>query len=468
MKKLLSMILCVILLCSVFVTSVSAATNYCDLFQSHVRSLRWSLELNGYNSVAEGQEFPTIVMMDYIKMKIMDDYVDETHEYSRIPASVFETKVKKCFAVVDVNKLRSFEEDFWNVEIDGMDKRKIYDEATNTYVFIAAGGVGDSATYAISGYIKKGSKYTVYSHFIDLSEEGEEVTGVEGKDYFVYEGQKYKIYHSLKNVVETDGTDVKFHSWQQVSSVPSASEMITPSTKVEDPVTSTPSSNTQSSKPTESKPTASTPATSKPEENTATSSETTTSSDTTSATDEEKPLVTVAKTDTAKLETEENVFPEDTVVKVEEIKETEKIDTIKVALKEVSEKFVAYEITAECKNVSVQPDGKVKATFNIPDGYDLNKVAVFYVADNGNTEKLTSSVDKDSKTVVAELTHFSTYVVAETNTVQIPKESVGTTGASEDENTEKGGALLWIIIAVAVIIIAGGAVAYIFIFKKKA
>ena len=290
-------------------------------------------------------------------------------------------------------------------------------------------------------------------------------------------------------MVETDGTDVKFHSWEKVSSYPAESSLITVSTKLEDekPAQSKPSnssSNTSSaSKPTQSTTTSSTATQSKPTASSSTSttvesnqsttsqtgSEAPVSSEETTSSEVEKPLVTVATTETAKLETEANVFPEKTVVKVEEIKETKTIETIKTALKDITENFVAYEITAKCDNVSVQPDGKVKATFNIPDGYDLEKVAVFYVADDGKTEKLNSSVDKATNTIIAELEHFSTYVVAETNIVssESTEESTTETTGEAEPKPAKNNAVLWIVIIV-VLVAALGAVLYFFVIKKKA
>ena len=312
--------------------------------------------------------------------------------------------------------------------------------------------------------MKNGSKYTVYSDFIDLAEaDNVPAGGVEGKDYVVFENAKYQIIHTLKTVVETDGTDVKFHSWQKLETPMVVSGLITPSTKVEDetPATSKPSNTT--SNPTTSQPTVSTPSTETTSSETASSDAT--SSETTSS-GEEKPMITVAEIKTAKLETAENVFPENTVVKVEEVQEEKKIETVKEALKEVSKTFVAYEITATCENVSVQPDGKVKATFEIPEGYDLSKVAVFYVAPDGKFEKLQSTVNKETNTVVAELSHFSTYVVAET--FEETDNEVLTTGGEKNEDNDKGGNLvLWIVLAVACVAVIGGGVAGVFFFLKK-
>ena len=106
-----------------------------------------------------------------------------------------------------------------------------------------------------------------------------------------------------------------------------------------------------------------------------------------------------------------NAFPKDTVLKVETVKqENKKMDTVKAALPEAL-KIDAYEITAQSKGVKVQPNGTVKVTFPVPQSYDSAKhdIEVYFVSDDGKTEKITAKLRKEG--VVAELLHFSTYVV---------------------------------------------------------
>ncbi|MBO5305676.1 MAG: hypothetical protein J6B12_02825 [Clostridia bacterium] len=106
-----------------------------------------------------------------------------------------------------------------------------------------------------------------------------------------------------------------------------------------------------------------------------------------------------------------DAFPENTVVKVAEIKqEAPKYQTAKKALP-AAIKMDAYEITAQSEGVSVQPDGTVEVTFPIPESYDSAKhdVEVYFVADDGSVEKITATATAQG--VVAKLQHFSTYVV---------------------------------------------------------
>lgn len=141
------------------------------------------------------------------------------------------------------------------------------------------------------------------------------------------------------------------------------------------------------------------------------------------------------------IEIDASAFPKKTVLNVETVEETsEKYTTAKTALPKALEIF-AYEITAESKGVLIQPDGSVAVNFPLPETYDSEKhdVAIYYVADDGTTELITSSV-ADGK-ITATLTHFSTYVVVLLNkeTADEPDVSseVTTNVSSKDSTSSK-------------------------------
>ncbi len=463
MKKVLSLILCLCVVLSVAALPASAATNYCGLFEKRVRSLRWSMEFNGDVDVKEGQKFSESIVLDEMKSEFIDKYYTQDSIFVEVPASVLEAKAKKCFAIVDINALRTHKENFYNPDTEQPELRQVYSAEKNAYLFPAAGGAGDSTIYSVRGYTKNGSKYTVYSFFIDAAGGEIALNAVEGKDYIMYEGEKCPILHSLKCVVETDGTDVKFHSWEKSSTPHSVNGLITPSTKVEDekPTSSKP---TQSSKPTEnstptqnSKPAESSkPAASTLESVPTESVNSQTNSQSTDSSDSDKPNVIVAETDGVKLEGQDGVFPKDTEVKVEEIKDEKELDKITDALSGKSDKFVAYDISAKQNNVYVQPSSMIIAIFTVPQTIELSRVGVFYVSDDGKTERLKSSVNESDRTVSAELSHFSTYVVAELSDEDL-----------NEESSKPISPIVWIILAV-IALAAAAIAAWLFIFKKKA
>lgn len=113
------------------------------------------------------------------------------------------------------------------------------------------------------------------------------------------------------------------------------------------------------------------------------------------------------------IDMEDNAFPKNTVVKVSEIKEGASFGIASTALQTSAEKFVLYDIVATLDKATVQPNGTIKATFPIGKDYDVNRVSVVYISDDGKTENVPSEIDKEKRTVTAELSHFSLYAVIE-------------------------------------------------------
>ena len=159
--------------------------------------------------------------------------------------------------------------------------------------------------------------------------------------------------------------------------------------------------------------------------------------DTTSEPDTAETIVSIMESDDVVVKGSEDAFPENTIVKAEKVSEGDKFITADTALKETATKFQLYDITAMSDNVAVQPNGTVKATFDIPADFDTDKVAVVYISDDGKVETLASTVDVASKTVTAELSHFSLYAVIETIDTDNPESNTteSTDNTSKTEST---------------------------------
>ena len=163
-------------------------------------------------------------------------------------------------------------------------------------------------------------------------------------------------------------------------------------------------------------------------------------------------------------EANEGVFAEGTQVTVEEIKQDSSVyESVKNILVETSDTFTLYNISAVLNGTEVQPNGEVTVTFNIPEGYGTD-VAVYYIADDGNFEKLESTISEDGKTVSAKLTRFSNYAVCKLGT----SDSANTDVAPEttEQSTESNNTL-WIIIAIIAVVLIAGAVVTVIIVKNK-
>ncbi len=112
----------------------------------------------------------------------------------------------------------------------------------------------------------------------------------------------------------------------------------------------------------------------------------------------------------------DKVFEANTVITVESVTQGKIYDTVKEALKDVvadMKNTAILDITATLNGKPVQPNGKVQMTFAIPENLSVDNLKLFYVSDDGKTtEEIAITVDKDARTVTANLEHFSTYVLA--------------------------------------------------------
>lgn len=129
----------------------------------------------------------------------------------------------------------------------------------------------------------------------------------------------------------------------------------------------------------------------------------------------------------------EAVFEEGTKVTAETVTAGEVYERAKTAVKAaepVAQKFTVFEFNAVKDEVKVQPNGKLAVTFRIPDDYS-NNVKILYVADDGTTGEITATVNAGERTVVAELAHFSTYVLIDLGET----EGEGTTTTAEIATT---------------------------------
>ena len=157
------------------------------------------------------------------------------------------------------------------------------------------------------------------------------------------------------------------------------------------------------------------------------------------------------------LQTEEGTFKTGTVFVVNEIKDpaSKEFKAVQKALNGIAEKFVSYDIFTLLDGEKVQPNGKVKITFQVPEGFG-NSLKVYYIDDEGNIEEQVFVINEDG-TITVELSHFSTYAICEVKADADP---------NNNETDNNSNALVWVIITLSVVVI-GGVVIFFAIKKKK-
>ena len=108
----------------------------------------------------------------------------------------------------------------------------------------------------------------------------------------------------------------------------------------------------------------------------------------------------------------DSAFAAGTTVTAKTVESGKVYDTVKKAMSGLAKSFVAFDITAYKDGAAVQPNGKVKVTFPVPSNLSLDNLKLFYVSEDGKSENIPLTIDKNAKTATAELSHFSAYVLA--------------------------------------------------------
>ena len=222
MKRIISLLMCVVMLCSMFAVTVNAAENHFDTFRSETFKLWFAVVFGG--GEANIYEFQPHQIKWYTNYKIdmyQYDWYDVENEYTyngevhtytvryyAIPADAYEAEALKHFNISDINTLRN----------DGIHS-PVYNAETNTYDMPEAGGLGDSITYSMKGYKDLGNgKYEVYGYTVEQAYEKPD-DAVEGVDYIIMPdyGNAAEIRDCLRITIEFNGTDVKFISWETIT-----------------------------------------------------------------------------------------------------------------------------------------------------------------------------------------------------------------------------------------------------------
>lgn len=145
------------------------------------------------------------------------------------------------------------------------------------------------------------------------------------------------------------------------------------------------------------------------------------------------PINVVDNKTNIKLDTTTDVVPSGTTLVAEKVSDGKAYNTAVTALGKDVSKFEMYDINLINNNAKIQPNGKVKVSIPVPDGYDISKIVVYKVADDGTKTKYDMTI-KDGF-IIFETDHFSNYIVAEQSTATENTKKDDTTNADENTTT---------------------------------
>ncbi len=364
MKKLLTVLLIVMLVMSCSITAFATPASNVDAAIAKADDYYfWCYFYDGYFDKGEDPNAEAVYgILSWLEWDAFDEYyvegnADVPSDVShKIPAAAYEALVAKHFVLTDtlVAELRD-------------DDRRYSDG----YYYYYIGGWGDVIPdYVYQGYKDLGNgEFELYAYeaFVLTEDYEEYVPGpneVEGKDYlFVVDnyvdevtGEVYsygypkRILSTIVATFKVDGENTVMTSYttEDASSMPSADEF----------------------------------------------------------------TGTDAPIDKIVIDFDYDVFEPGTSVYCVEVTDADVKAEVEKALEDIAEDFVVFEASAYYNDAVVQPDGVVRITFAVPEGYSEN-VAVYYIAEDGSTQAVKSVYNADNKTITAELEHFSTYALVD-------------------------------------------------------
>lgn len=147
----------------------------------------------------------------------------------------------------------------------------------------------------------------------------------------------------------------------------------------------------------------------------------------TSSNTETKPITKEDKTTGIKIEG--NVSA-NVVISSNKVTDQTLLNKVTNVLKNISSKYIVYDITLLENNVKIQPNGNVKVYIPIPSEYNTSKLVVYRITDEGKKVEYKVAVNGDYATF--ETDHFSTYVLAEKET---SAHKLDTTPKTGEDNT---------------------------------
>ena len=113
-------------------------------------------------------------------------------------------------------------------------------------------------------------------------------------------------------------------------------------------------------------------------------------------------------------------------------KDSPEFDSAKKILKDICKEFTMYSISATLNGSGVQPNGKVKVKFAVPDGYGSN-ISVNVINADGTYRTVDSILSEDGSFITAELDTLGSIAICKLGT------SAGNDGSTDSSNNQPAG-----------------------------
>ena len=174
---------------------------------------------------------------------------------------------------------------------------------------------------------------------------------------------------------------------------------------------------------------------------------------------EQSPAVDLVDTATGiKVHADAGTLPEGVKLVVEPITSGADYDKATVSLMDVGKKFKLYNIhLVDAQGNEVQPNGTVTVSYQIPEGYDANNLAVYRMNEDGSKTLIKGTVENGTYSVIQKC--FSQYALVEKGST--------ITDAQNTANSPKTGDVTMIGVFSFIALASAGAIAVTLIARKR-
>lgn len=151
-------------------------------------------------------------------------------------------------------------------------------------------------------------------------------------------------------------------------------------------------------------------------------------------------LVTLAEAKNAKVLAQSGAFTEDTEVALKKLGIFNKeYYRARHYLRGISESFEAYNLSAVKDGKTVTPIALVRIVFDIPESYDKENVAIYYLLPSGGVEELDSTLAEDGETIWAKVSQTGVYILVEKKADPDADDTSSDNTVTESENSSSDG-----------------------------
>ena len=159
-----------------------------------------------------------------------------------------------------------------------------------------------------------------------------------------------------------------------------------------------------------------------------------------------------------KVHADAGTLPEGVKLVVEPITSGADYDKATVSLMDVGKKFKLYNIhLVDAQGNEVQPNGTVTVSYQIPEGYDANNLAVYRMNEDGSKTLIKGTVENGTYSVIQK--SFSQYALVEKGST--------ITDAQNTANSPKTGDVTMIGVFSFIALASAGAIAVTLIARKR-